>query len=384
MDFQKAFDSVPHRRLMQKVEAHGIRGKIHSWIQDFLTDRTQQVIINGAASDEARVTSGIPQGSVLGPLLFVMYINDLPNHVQNEVRIFADDTKIFKEVDEKGKQGDPYNNEAIMKTACPLQEDLDRLFDWSNTWLLKFHPEKCCTMRIGRSTEDNLYTVKGINHKGETSRHPLSSTDAEKDLGVIIDKNLSFKNHIAQATAKANRTLGVIRRSFDYLTDHTFIMLYKSMVRPMLEYGQSVWQPSQKMLRQEVEDVQRRATKMIAKLKDLPYSQRLAILQLPSLEHRRKRGDMIEVFKFQSGLYKTDRPVFNTHSGRDTRGHCKKLNKDRCTKEIRRTFFSQRIISAWNSLPESVVTAPTVNAFKNRFDAHWKNDPSIYDPDCYH
>ena len=84
-----------------------------------------------------------------------MYINDLPNHVQNEVRIFADDTKIFKEVDEKGKQGDPYKNEAIMKTACPLQEDLDRLFDWSNTWLLKFHPEKCCTMRIGRSTEDN-------------------------------------------------------------------------------------------------------------------------------------------------------------------------------------------------------------------------------------
>ena len=93
---------------------------------------------------------------------------------------------------------------------------------------------------------------------------------------------------------------------------------------------------------------------------------------------------MIEVFKFQSGLYKTDRPVFNRHSGRDTRGHCKKLDKERCSREIRRNFFSQRVVSAWNGLPESVVTAPSVNAFKNRFDAHWKNDPSIYDPDCYH
>ena len=226
--------------------------------------------------------------------------------------------------------------------------------------------------------------MKGTNPDGEIKRHLLSSTDAEKDLGVVIDKNLSFKNHIAQATAKATRTLGVIRRSFDYLTDQTFIMLYKSMVRPMLEYGQPVWQPSQKMLRQELEDVQRRATKMIAKLKNKPYSERLAILKLPSLEHRRRRGDMIETYKFQSGLYRTDRPVFNAHSGRDTRGHSKKLDKERCSREIRRIFFSQRIVSTWNSLPESVVTAPTVNAFKNRLDAHWKGDPSIYDPDCYH
>ena len=132
MDFRKAFDSVPHRRLMQKVEAHGIRGKVYQWTQDFLSKRTQEVAVNGVTSKEAAVTSGIPQGSVLGPLLFIMYINDLPNHVHNEVRIFADDTKLFKEVQRVDR--------------CSLQEDLDRLTDWSRDWLLNFHPEKYCHM----------------------------------------------------------------------------------------------------------------------------------------------------------------------------------------------------------------------------------------------
>ena len=140
MDFRKAFDSVPHRRLMRKVEAHGIRGRVYQWTQNFLTNRTQEVTVNGVRSAEAAVTSGIPQGSVLGPLLFIMYINDLPDHVDNEVRIFADDTKVFKEV-----KGDDRSS---------LQEDLDRLFDWSRDWLLSFHPEKCCFMRIGQPTAD--------------------------------------------------------------------------------------------------------------------------------------------------------------------------------------------------------------------------------------
>ena len=281
MDFRKAFDSVPHRRLMQKVEAHGIRGKVYQWTQDFLSKRTQEVAVNGVTSKEAAVTSGIPQGSVLGPLLFIMYINDLPNHVHNEVRIFADDTKLFKEVQRVDR--------------CSLQEDLDRLTDWSRDWLLKFHPEKCCHMRIGSSTTDSTYSMKEVDNNGDTKRHSLAQTEAEKDLGVIIDSKLSFKNHIAKATAKANSRLGIIRRSFDFLTEKTFVQLYKSMVRPVLEYGQSVWQPALKKLTQDVEDVQRRATKLIGKLKDKPYAERLEALKLPSLEHRRRRGDMIEV-----------------------------------------------------------------------------------------
>lgn len=368
MDFRKAFDSVPHRRLMLKMEAHGIQGKIHKWIEDFLANRTQQVNVNGKISQEVPVWSGIPQGSVLGPLLFVVYINDLPQEVNNEVRIFADDTKLFAKSNQK-------------EGRDSLQEDLDRLQTWSSKWLLKFHPEKCCVMRLGYHTEDHTYFMNTADERKDI--HPLTQTEAEKDLGVVIDNKLNYKKHVGQATTKANRTLGVIRRSFDHLTDRTFIQLYKTLVRPMVEYGHSVWQPSQKMLQQEVEDVQRRATKLIGKLKDKPYQERLRILKLPSLEHRRRRGDMIDLYKYLSGLYKTIRPCFEPHSGRDTRGNSRKLAKHYTRTELRRSFFSERVVSVWNDLPESVVTAPSLNSFKARLDAHWANHPGLYCPDCY-
>ena len=124
------------------------------------------------------------------------------------MRIYADDTNVFKEV-----KGDDKSS---------LQEDLDRLVDWSRDWLLSFHPEKCCFMRIGQSTADKSYSMKEMDNKEVTKRHRLAETETERDLGVTIDNKLSFKNHIAQATAKANSRLGVIRRSFDFLTEKNF------------------------------------------------------------------------------------------------------------------------------------------------------------------
>jgi hypothetical protein len=212
----------------------------------------------------------------------------------------------------------------------------------------------------------------------------LRESEAEKDLGVMVDKDLSFKSHVAQATAKATKIVGIIRRTFDFLTPEVFVQLYKSLVRPVLEYGHSVWQPRHKNLCIELEDVQRRATKLIGSLKDKPYPERLAELNLPSLEHRRARGDLIDVYKYVHGLYDTDRPQLQLHEGRDTRGNSLKLAKGRCRLNIRASFFSVRIVSTWNSLPDSIVTAPSVNAFKNRLDKFWANLPSRYDPECYH
>ena len=198
MDFRKAFDSSPHRRLMLKLQAHGITGQIHHWIEDFLKDRTQQVNVNGETSKEAAVTSGIPQGGVLGPLLFVMYINDLPQHVSNQVRIFADDTKLFTQSDHD-------------ETRQSLQNDLDSLHQWSSDWLLKFHPKKCCVMYMGKDSKEHTYTMKETHPDGGESRKELAHTAAEKDLGVVIDKKLSFRNHVEKATAKANRTKTHVR-----------------------------------------------------------------------------------------------------------------------------------------------------------------------------
>ena len=152
-------------------------------------------------------------------------MNDLPQHVTNEVRIFADDTKLFTQSDEE-------------ETRKSLQEDLDSLHQWSLDWLLKFYPGKCCVLQLGHNNAGQIYTMKESPTNGE-DRKQLTHSEAEKDLGIIIDRKLVFKNHVEKTTAKANRTLGIIRRTFNHLSDRTFIQLYKTMVRPILEYRHS-------------------------------------------------------------------------------------------------------------------------------------------------
>ena len=174
---------------------------------------------------------------------------------EEKKRIFADDTKLFTQSNEQ-------------RDREILQADLDRLHQWSVAWLLNFHPEKCCTLKLGKPASDQTYFMADKN--STSGKHPLKTSKAEKDFGVVVDSQLNFKDHISQATTKTNRILGVIRRSFDHLTDHNFVQLYKALVRPILEYGHSVWQPVLETL-QDKEDVQRRATKLIGHLKDKPY-----------------------------------------------------------------------------------------------------------------
>ena len=161
-----------------------------------------------------------------------------------------------------------------------------------------------------------------------------------------------------------------------------FVTLFKSLVRPLLEYGHCVWQPMDKQLCKEIENVQRRATKQLSHLKDLTYPERLRNLKLPSLEHRRARGDMIETFKYLNGFYQTQRPTFERATTEQLRGHPMKLSKQRCRLKLRANYFSNRIVNTWNGLPASVVTAPSVDSFKRRLDDHWKDLPSLFNPTC--
>ena len=368
MDYQKAFDSVPHRRLKMKLSALGIKGHVLTWIEDFLANRKQRVIINNSSSQDADVTSGIPQGSVLGPLLFVAYINDLPRGLKSTAKMFADDTKLYARSDTENGPSD-------------LQDDLNALQEWSRNWLLKFHPQKCCVLKVGKENA-NEYSMNQILANGETNNIVLKETEKEKDLGVVIDNKLSFKDHVAQQTTKANRIVGLIRRSFDFLSEKMFVILYKSLVRPILEYGHCIWQPSEKGLCIELEKVQKRATKMLGHLKDKPYSDRLKKLKLPSLEYRRLRGDMIETYKYLHGHYDTEYPKFEKTTTTHLRGHSLKIVKQRTRLSIRSNFFSNRITNTWNNLPEQVITAPSVDSFKRRLDLHWKDLPTIFHPTC--
>ena len=365
MDFMKAFDKVPHRRLIEKIKSYGIGNHITNWIQSFLDGRRQRVCVNGNYSNWAPVTSGIPQGSVLGPLLFVLYINDLPTDIDSDIFLFADDTKIFRKIE---NQDDSDN----------LQEDLTKLQEWSNKWLLKFHPDKCKVVDISiRDRVHYSYFLDGIE---------LEHSDVEKDLGVYIDKKLKFDSHISNKINKANNILGAIRRSFSYLDNTIMLRLYTSLIRPHLDYANPVWNPRYKKDISNIENVQKRATKMIPALRELPYKERLKILKLPTLTYRRLRGDMIECYKLTKGKY--DPAVSDLlckqneilpNAADRTRGHSQKLYKRKHKLEIRKHNFTFRVVDPWNSLPELVVSAPTLNTFERRLDAFWDNQEIKYD-----
>ncbi len=240
---------------------------------------------------------------------------------------------------------------------------------------MRFHPQKCKVMHIGRDTEEYPYTMSA---DGRACK--LEHINEEKDLGVTVDNSLSFEQHCESATNKANRVLGVIRRSFKYIDKEVMLTLYKSLVRPHLEYGNTIWHPKLKRVIKSLEAVQRRATRMIPEIAQLTYPERLQQLKLPSLVYRRNRGDMLQVYKILHHEYDLNsEQFFKSPPDNRTRGHSYKLFKDRAESSIRRNFFTFRVTELWNELPEEVAAAPNVDTFKERLDNFWSNKDWLYD-----
>ena len=313
MDFMKAFDKVHHKRLLAKNKTYGIEGNILKWIKEFLENRQQRVIVNGNYSDWSKVTSGIPQGSVLGPLLFVLYINDLPDCILSQVFLFTDGTKMFHHIQNSDDQK-------------IFQDNITRLQAWTDKWLLKFHPEKCELLAIGKRTPSFKYTM----YTDDLTTISLSRVQTEKDVGLTFDEDMTFRHDITLRATKANNIMGIIRRNNTYLDIESFKLLFKSLVRPHLEYGAPVWNPRLKRDIAELEKVQRRATKQVPALKNMSYPDRLRKLSLLTLCFGRLRGDMIEAYKLLKGIYDISLPALITpvkHS--KTCGHRLKLPKNR-------------------------------------------------------
>ena len=228
-----------HAKLILKLHNYGIRGRTLSWISAFLNGRSQTVVLEGDCSEEVPVTSGVPQGSVLGPILFLIYINDLPDKVKSQVRLFADDTTAYL---------------AISKLADSeqLQADLDILQEWEIKWDMQFNPSKCQVIHITRSRSPlpTTYTLHG-----ET----LEAVASARYLGVDIANDLSWKTHVSRITNNANKSLGFLRRNLKTKNTSLRENAYKAIVRPQLEYASPVWDPHTKDDIQKIESVQRRA-----------------------------------------------------------------------------------------------------------------------------
>ena len=352
LDFRKAFDSVPHERLLTKLAAYGVSGNLLKWIRHFLSDRTQKVRIGDSLSSEAKVISGIPQGSILGPILFTVFINDLPDSIDSTCKIFADDTKLYGSV----------------KNQAEIQKDLTSLQNWSDTWNLHFNVAKCKVLHVGKNNPEHNYSMT-LNGRGQS----VGKCTEEKDLGVTFDKAFTFDVHIQRAINKANQMIGLIKRTFISPDKDTFVKLYKALVRPHLEYGNIIWHPTLKRQSAAIEKSQKRATRLVRQCKGMSYPERLRFLKLHSLKGRRLRGDLIETFKIFNGLVdiKPD-SIFPPCQYSHTRNADKKIFVQHSNTKYKRNSLANRVAKYWNKLPDHVKNAKSTNAFKNHLDSHPK------------
>ena len=267
---------------------------------------------------------------------FVIFINDMPDVVKfNICKLFADDCKLYGTV----------NTAAGNK----LQIDLRKLEECSRKWQLPFNATKCKVTHFGYHNPQQTYHL---------NNHAIKSSHKEKDLGVIIENTLKFHDHTAKAVKKGNQVLGVLKKTYNTRDNMTICTLYKAMVRHHLEYGNAIWAPFYQKDILKVESIQRRATKLISELRDKTCEVRLKELELSSLVYRRRRGDMIMMFKVMYGLVRMNSSILFTSAilGR-TRGHNKKVYKSHAVKTARSNSFSQRVVNNWNALPNYVVNA---------------------------
>lgn len=347
LDFSKAFDKVPHQRLIHKLNYYGIRNQNLSWIQDFLADRQQQVLLNGVHSSNLSVDSGVPQGTVLGPTLFLIFINDLPEHVNCNVRLFADDCLLYRKVNNKSD-------------SDLLQRDLSNLEKWENDWQMKFNPEKCYTLHVSKKLKPTSFDYLLHNHT-------LESVKESKYLGVTISHDLDWGPHIDNITCKANKTLGFLRRNLKNCTRKVKNLTYTSLVRPVVEYSSPVWDPYKTHQITQVEQIQRKAARFVYNdYKDRApgaVTNMINSLEWESLKERRTKARLTILYKINWGLVEVPKDNLIKADGRTRGKH--KFRQISSNKDIYKFSFFPKTISDWNSIPEAIGLSPTLESFKS-------------------
>ena len=358
LDFAKAFDKVPHRRLILKLRHYGLTGPTLHWITAFLTNRTQHVLLDGSRSDSAPVSSGVPQGTVLGPLLFLLFINDLPEALltpDSHTRLFADDSLLFRPI----KTSDD---------CRLLQIDLDALERWEHTWQMQFRPDKCKIMSFTRSPTPIL-------HNYTLHNQTLERVHTHKYLGVHLSSDMNYNTHINNIHHTANRTLGFLRRNLHNCNSDIKHLAYKSLVLPTLEYCAAVWDPYTQNNINRLEQINTRAARFIAN----NYTRTPGItthikqhLNIQPLAHRRQTHRLHIMYKITNNHIDIAKHEYlhpsNARNTRNSHTH-KYITYHSGTDSFKHSFFP-RTIRDWNKLPQDIIDSPTIHSFTNRLHKH--------------
>ena len=347
-DFSKAFDTVPHNLLLSKLHYYGICGNVHKWITAFLTSRLQRVVLNGSNSDWLSVISGVPQGSVLGPLLFLLYINDIALGVESTVRLFADDLIVYREISSE-------NSHTL------LQNDIDKLFNWSQKWSMKFNSSKCNMILLTKVKKPNKPQYKLGNDN-------LLYTDSFTYLGVTISSQLNWSDHINSVYVKATRALNFIKRNLSICDTKHKSLAYTTIVRPHLEYAVASWDPYQKNHIELLNKVQSRAARFCCNdyRNTSSVSSMVKNLSWPSLADRRTVVRLAELHKIVHGSSPISgegilrKPIRSNRSNPSGMSFINLSSRLDCYK----FSFFPRTVRDWNVLPPKIKNMSSLDSFK--------------------
>jgi len=351
LDFSKAFDKVDHEGVLLKLSHYGIRNSTLSWIRSFLIGRSQKVFVEGTTSAARPVVSGVPQGTVLGPLLFLVYINDISENLSKDtkIRLFADDSLLYRPI-------------RSIDDCISLQKDLDLLQKWEITWKMEFHPQKCQLLRITNKRNPIIhpYTIHNVT---------LEETNAAKYLGVVIDSRLRFKDQHSAVVNKANKVLSFLRRNIGDCPTHIKSKCYQSLVRPVLEYGCAVWDPHHQTDINKIEKVQKRASRFATGNYVFEHGntdRNLQKLSWKQLEERRAAIKLNLFFKAKLGLIDIPFNHLVLAPSQIRRPGAYAIPTSNVDSHL--YSFYPNSIRLWNSLPAEIKSSSCADSFKAKLD----------------
>ena len=360
LDFSKAFDKVDHECLLRKLQSVGVEGNLLKWMRHFLTGRRQRVCIDGAASETCEVTSGVPQGSVLGPLLFIIYINDIGQGLSPDttIRLFADDALLYRKIQS-------HEDHSI------LQSDLNRLMDWATAWRMEFNPKKCNVIHF--MTIYQKKTQCAVPYLMGT--HTLERVSDSAYLGVTLNEHLEWTTHTQKIAGMAHTTLSFLERNLRVVPQHLRERAYLTIVRPAFEYATAITDPYRPGDIRRLDSVQRHAARFVTnnpRRRFDPEEEQVSVtglletLDWDDLASRRKNARCTLLFNVLNEHVAVDedlRPPTSSSSLRSTSE--KKLKHYRSKKPAHINSFFPRTIRDWNySLSSAARTATTLEDFK--------------------
>ena len=364
-DISKAFDRVWHKGLLYKLKYVGVTDSLLHWCSDYLANRKQRVVIPGACSDWLPVTAGVPQGSILGPLLFLLYINDIVDNIKATIRLFADDTSLYIIVD------NPHN------TAGQLNTDLQMIHQWATQWLVTFNPTKSESIIFSRKLNKPNHPPIFMNNQ------PINEVHTHKHLGVFLSSDCQWHDHLAYIKSKAWSRINVMRKFKFKLDRKSLQTMYFSFIRPLLEYADVVWDNCTQYEVNELEKMQNEAARVVTGATKLVSINSLYLeTGWEPLASRRKKHKLLVFYNMVNNLS----PNYLSSLVPSTVGNtttyqlrnAANLHTIRANSQLYYNSFLPSVIRDWNELPDNVRNSPSKMVFKRHLNSNITNPPNFF------